>query len=159
MDGSDLPFLSDGERRFLQALNTLDVRFLVVGMGAALLLGARGSTEDIDLWFETTTDPGIADAAREASGFWITRSSPPMLGGFTDKFDVVMTMSGLPDFAAEYAGSQVVELDGISVRALGLDRILHSKRLAGRAKDKSGIAQIELALSVARALSAPIDEP
>jgi hypothetical protein len=54
----DVPeFLRDSERRFLVALNELGVRYMIVGMSAALLLGARGATEDIDLWFENLGDP------------------------------------------------------------------------------------------------------
>jgi hypothetical protein len=44
--------LTSGERRLLAELEARGVRFLVVGMSAALIQGARGSTEDIDLWFE-----------------------------------------------------------------------------------------------------------
>jgi hypothetical protein len=35
--------LSEGERRFLLALNDLGVRYQIVGMSAALLQGARGA--------------------------------------------------------------------------------------------------------------------
>jgi hypothetical protein len=48
MAGSDAA-LTDRERIFLLALNELGVPFLVVGMSAALLQGARGATEDIDV--------------------------------------------------------------------------------------------------------------
>ncbi len=41
--------LTDAERRFLEALGRHGVRYLVVGMSAALLQGARGVTEDIEL--------------------------------------------------------------------------------------------------------------
>lgn len=39
--------LAPSERVFLEALNTLGVRYLVIGMSAALLQGARGVTEDV----------------------------------------------------------------------------------------------------------------
>lgn len=73
MDDADRDFLDEGERAFLLALNSLGVRYLLVGMSAALLQGARGATEDIDLWFESTADPRIGEAARQAGGFWVTR--------------------------------------------------------------------------------------
>jgi hypothetical protein len=38
--------LSEAERELLRALNDLGVRFLLVGMSAALLQGARRATED-----------------------------------------------------------------------------------------------------------------
>ena len=41
--------LTPAERTLLQALNALGVRFLVVGMAAALLEGAPGTTQDLDL--------------------------------------------------------------------------------------------------------------
>ena len=76
--------LNAAERKFLAALNARGVRFMVVGMSAALLQGARGATEDIDLWFEDLGDPGIAEAAREAGGFLVSGTfgmRPPALGG------------------------------------------------------------------------------
>jgi hypothetical protein len=100
MADSDLASLRDGERAFLTALGELGVHFLLVGMSAALLQGARGATEDLDLWFESLSDQGIAEAARRAGGFLVTRSEPPMLGGMSDRFDIVTSMSGLPAFAA-----------------------------------------------------------
>jgi predicted nucleotidyltransferase len=48
--------LSEGERSFLRVLNARGVRFLLVGMSGALVQGARGATEDIDLWFETALE-------------------------------------------------------------------------------------------------------
>lgn len=41
------------------------MRHLVVGMSAALLQGARGATEDIDVWFANPSDPEIAAGAHE----------------------------------------------------------------------------------------------
>ena len=84
--------LSEGERKFLLALNRRGVRFLVVGMSGALIQGARGATEDIDLWFERTDHPGIGEAAREVGGIWISGMfgmRPPALGGdvLGDRFD------------------------------------------------------------------------
>lgn len=140
--------LSSAERDFLQALNDLNVRFMLVGMSAALLLGARGSTEDMDLWFENIADPSIAEAARRAGGFWVTRSEPPMLGGMSDRLDVVTSMSGLAEFAKELEHSRELEVDGVRVRVLELDRIIASKRASNRPKDLAALPALELALSV-----------
>ena len=150
-DGHSL--LSESERQFLVALNELGVRYLIVGMSAALLQGARGATEDIDLWFEHIADPRIGEAARRAGGFWVTRSQPPLLGGaLGDRFDVVLTVSGIPEFVPEYTASSAIDLDGVRVRVLPLERILHSKRAAARQKDGPGIQQIELALEILKKL-------
>jgi hypothetical protein len=154
MDVDDREFLTEGERAFLRALLDLDVRFLVVGMSGALLQGARGATEDIDLWFERIGDERIGEAARRAGGVFITRSQPPMFGGaIGDRLDIVLTMSGLPDFDAEYSDALEEIVSGVRLRVLPLERILHSKLSAGRAKDEPGIAQIQLALAVMKAMT------
>ena len=144
--------LTEGERSFLVALNDLGVHFLLVGMSAALIQGARGATEVLDLWFEDLSDSRIGEAAARAGGYWVTRSEPPMLAGMGGRFDVVTTMSGLPSFADEYARSVQAEVDGVSLRLLPLDRIVVSKRAANRAKDQPAIHAIESAISVIDAL-------
>ncbi len=68
--------LTDAERRLLDELNHRGVQYLVVGMSAALLQGARGMTEDIDLWFERLDDERIGEAVRSAGGVWISWQFP-----------------------------------------------------------------------------------
>jgi hypothetical protein len=143
--------LTTGERRLLVELEERGVRYLVVGMSAALLQGARGSTEDIDLWFEDTTDPRIADAVRAAGGIWISGAfgmGPPRIGGdeLSERLDVVVHMSGLERFDVEYSRVRYEELDGLHIPVLPLARILHSKRTAGRPKDLAAAHAIEDAI-------------
>lgn len=153
MDDADLDFLTEPERRFLEALNATGVRYLLVGMSAALLQGARGATEDVDLWFESVADGRIAEAARAAGGFWVTRAEPPRLGGaLGDRFDVVTHMSGLPDFATEYDNALDEIVGGVAVKLLPLRRIIVSKRAAGRPKDEAVVYALEAALRVIEAL-------
>ena len=147
--------LNEAERAFLGALNASEVRYLIVGMSAALLQGVRGATEDIDLWFADLGDSRIAESARAAGGFLVTRSQPPLLGGaFGDRFDIVTHMSGLPSFDREYADARLVHLEGLVLRLLPLERILCSKRTANRPKDALAIARIEQTLRVLAAIDA-----
>ena len=95
------------------------------------------------------------EAAQRAGGVWIPGHfgmQPPAVGGdgLAERFDVVMTMSGLSDFAAEYAQALELELDGVPVRVLPLERIIHSKKSAGRVKDKAVLPALEAALAVKR---------
>jgi len=146
--------LEAAERAFLEALNELGVRYLVVGVTAASLQGARVATEDVDLWFADTTDPRVGEAARRAGGLWISGSfgmQPPTIGGaLGDRFDVVLTMSGLDGFEAEYGRSRILEVDGIAVHVLPLERIIQSKRAANRPKDQAALPALEAALAVER---------
>jgi hypothetical protein len=76
---------------------------------------------------------------------------PPSLGGsLGDRFDVVLTMSGLEDFQTEYERSKDIELDGVALRVLPLERIIVSKRAANRAKDRAALPALEAALAVVR---------
>ena len=144
--------LSPPERRFLEELNRLGVHYLVVGVGAAVLQGATTATQDVDLWFESLDDPRIRQSVEAAGGVWIPGGlamRPPVIGGESlgDRFDVVVHMHGLRDFAAEYEASKELAVDGVPVRVLPLDRIIESKRALGRARDLAQIPALEEALA------------
>lgn len=149
------PALSRAERTFLRALTTLGVRYMVVGLSAAALQGADAVTIDIDLWFEKLDDPRIQLAAKRAGGVWIPGhfgAMPPMLGGdaLGDRFDVVLTLSGLSTFAREYERARTITVDGVRLRVLPLERIIVSKRAAGRPKDKAVLPALQAALAATR---------
>src|SRR5579872_5376754 len=96
-----LSALKDAERRFLEELNARGVRYMLVGLSAAILQGANTLTRDIDLWFAAISDPQIAPAAAAAGGIWVSGFGmmPAQLGGVLgDRFDVVNLMSGLGSF-------------------------------------------------------------
>lgn len=99
------------------ALDALGVRFLVVGLSAAVLQGADTVTADVDIWLEDRADPRIHEAARRAGGVWVPGHlgmAPPKLGGdeLGDRLDVVTSLHGLDAFADEYSRARVVEADG-----------------------------------------------
>lgn len=60
---------TDPERRLLQALHDRGIRFLIVGLGAALIEGAPVATLDVDLWLEGIEDPRLPEAAADVGGF------------------------------------------------------------------------------------------
>ena len=142
--------LTDAERRFLTELEARGVKYMVVGLTAAALQGANTTTVDIDLWFETTADTRIQDAANAAGGLWVSGFGmmPARLGGLLgDRFDVVLHMSGLGRFEEEFARARAMTVEGVPIRVLPLDRILVSKRAANRPKDLASIPALEEALA------------
>jgi predicted nucleotidyltransferase len=148
----DFSALSDGERALLEALNRRGVRFMLVGLSAAVLQGANTATRDIDLWFEDTSDLRIGEAAREANGIWVSGTfgmRPPQLGGdaLGDRLDVVSHMHGLGSFQDELCNARDIEIDGIPLKVLSIERIIASKRAANRAKDLAAIPALEEALA------------
>jgi predicted nucleotidyltransferase len=155
----DFSALTEGERAVLEALNRKGVRFMLVGLSAAVLQGANTATRDIDLWFEDVSDDRIGDAVREAHGIWVSGSfgtRPPQIGGDAvgDRLDVVTHLHGLGSFVEEIANSIAIEVDGLPLRVLRLERIITSKRATGRKKDLAAIPALEEALATVQAARA-----
>ena len=147
--------LTPAERALLEALETLGVRYLVVGMGAALIEGAPGTTQDLDLWFGRIDSERLADAARRAGGFYTAGFGmlAPALGGTgLERLDLVLTAHGLDSFDDEYARAREYELDGLRVKVLPLERVIASKRAAKRPKDLAQIPILEATLAARRAM-------
>lgn len=147
--------LTGPEQTFLRALSELGVEYMVVGLTAAVMQGADTVTADIDLWSSDRSDPRIHEAARRAGGIWIPGSfgmMPPMIGGdvLGDRFDVVLTLPGLDPFEVEVRNAETIEVDGLALPVLPLERIIHSKRAAGRAKDRAVLPALEAALAAVR---------
>jgi hypothetical protein len=141
--------LTSAERALLEALNALGVRYLIVGMGAALIEGAPGTTQDLDLWFGQIDEARLREAARRAGGLYTSGFGlqPPAVGGEgLDRIDVVLTASGLETFEREFSKAREYDLDGVRVNVLPLERVIASKRAANRPKDSAQIPMLEAAL-------------
>ncbi len=149
---SDFP-LTDAELVFLRELVRAKVRFLVVGAGAAVLQGADAVTQDLDLWFRSLGEPGIAAAARAAGGVFVTKGHAPMIAGEgLDRIDLVILCHGLKTFDAEYKGAVDLPVADFSIKMLPLERVIASKAAAGRPKDKAALESLRAALAARRAL-------
>lgn len=143
--------VTDAEIVFLAELGRHKVKFMVVGMSAAVIQGADLGTEDIDLWFKSLSDPGVDQAARAAGGILAWRASPPMITGRgLDHIDIVTRCDGLRSFDAEYAGALEAEVFGVKVRVLPLRRVIASKEAANRLKDKAVMPALKAALAAIR---------
>jgi hypothetical protein len=145
--------LTPAERRLFGALGARGVRFLIIGLGAAVLEGAPVSTQDLDVWPERIDDPRLALAAADAGGFWIPSFGlhPPTFGGAgLARIDVVLTAHGLEAFDTEYLASVEYEVDGVVLRVLPLERVLASKRATNRPKDVAAIPALEATLLAKR---------
>lgn len=145
--------LTAAERALFGALARRGVRFLLVGMGAAVLEGAPIATQDLDVWLENTDDERIRDAAVEAGGFWISGfgMQPPAFGGQgLDRIDVVLTAHGLDAFPIEFERAVDREIEGVTLRVLPLERVIISKRAINRAKDVAQLPALEATLLARR---------
>jgi hypothetical protein len=146
----DFP-LTDAELAFLRELSRAGCRFLIVGVGAAVLQGADAVTQDLDLWFQSLADPAIQQAARAAGGVFAWRTNPPMIAGDgLDRLDLVIKVDGLKEFDAEYAHAVDLSLGDLTLKVLPLARVIASKRAAGRPKDKAVLEALRAALAAQR---------
>ena len=144
------PF-TDREARFLEALVSEGVEFLVVGLAAAALQGAPAVTQDVDLWFRDLADPRLRRALRRCGATYIPPAAdhPPLFaGGGAALFDVVTHMHGLRTFAQEARRAVRVPLGAVEVPVLPLARIIASKRATDRPKDRAILPVLEDALAV-----------
>ncbi|OFW17920.1 MAG: hypothetical protein A3H97_22685 [Acidobacteria bacterium RIFCSPLOWO2_02_FULL_65_29] len=149
--------LTSAERALLEALNELGVRYLIVGMCAALLEGAPGTTQDLDLWLERIDESELREAARRAGGLYTAGLGlqPPAVGGQgLDRVDLVLTASGLEPFGHEFTRAREYDLDGVRVKVLPLERVIVSKRAAHRTKDSAQLPMLEATLAARRARAA-----
>ena len=146
----DVWALTDPERALLTALERYGVRYLVVGLSAALLEGAAVATQYIDLWFYQADPDRLRSAANEAGGFWVSGfgMQPPAFGGTgLERIDYVWSPQGLEDFDVEYERAREYDVDGVRLKVLPLERVLASKRAANRPKDRAQIPALEAALA------------
>lgn len=144
---------SEKEAAFLRELVRQRVDFMIVGLAAAALQGAPVVTQDVDLWFRNLSHPGIRKALKKVGGSYIpsVAMNPPMFAGdAVNLFDVVAHMHGLQDFDKERANTIQVPLGRVKVRVLTLERIIKSKRAAGRPKDKLALRVLSDALNTAK---------
>ena len=153
-DSDGLP-VSEKEFELLRELGNAGVPFMLVGLGAAVLQGADAVTKDLDLWFRSTSHPGVEEAAHKIGAVFIWRSDPPLFSGpGLDDIDVVVACDGLRDFDAEYAAAIDIALGpGLVLKVLPIDRVLASKRAADRPKDRAVIPALEAAIAAIRELS------
>ena len=138
--------------KLFDELNARGVRYMVVGMSSAIMQGVPATTQDIDLWFESYSDPGVTEAVQSVGGMFAWRANPPTITGSKtlDMLDVVFRCSGLQPFSDEYRG--VVNMEylptGTMIPVLPVERVLASKKAANRPKDRLAVKVIEDSLHV-----------
>ena len=74
-----------------------------------------------------------------------------LAGEGLDRIDVVTHCQGLKSFNAEYAKAVNLSVGDFSIKILPLERVIASKRAAGRPKDKAVLESLRAALVARRA--------
>jgi hypothetical protein len=150
------PLFSPAERRVLESLLRHRVRFMIVGLSAAVLQGAHVVTQDIDLWFEELPDRNLIPALLAVGAGYVAPSNlnPPLLvGEGTELMDIVFRMQGLGSFAEEMKHTRKLRLGRYWVPVLSLERILASKEAANRPKDREAIPRLRSTLATLKKMA------
>jgi hypothetical protein len=126
---------ADAFGRLLAALEAADIRFLVIGMSAAIAQGVMGATLDIDLWIDLPARQYMrVQTLAHKTGATIGANTVVYLDdGIPVNF--VYDVTGLGDFSAEWKHQVPALLHGRQVPVLKLTRIQKSKQAIRRDKD------------------------
>jgi predicted nucleotidyltransferase len=139
------------------------VEFIIVGGAAATAHGSARLTEDLDVVYRRTRDnvARLAAVLKPISPY--LRGAPPGLPFRWDEQTIsnglnftLTTALGAIDFLGEIAGGGSyddllpyavrLQLFGVECLCLGLERLIHVKRAAGRPKDLEAIAELQAIL-------------
>jgi hypothetical protein len=135
---------------FLKALEEQDIRCILIGMMAAVQQGAPLMTIDYDFWVDLPERQYVRILAiiRRLGGTIMAPTFFELSDGV--QVNVVFKPTGLRSFSVEYANSPVIDFEGREIRVLPLERIIASKKAAGREKDVAALPTLERALRISR---------
>jgi predicted nucleotidyltransferase len=154
-------------REILPILVQNDVRFIVIGGGAALAHGAARLTYDVDIVYARNPEDLRRLAAALQPYQPYLRGAPPGLPFRWDErtlksglnFTLTTTLGDL-DLLGEVAGggsyeqllpfTQELETFGVRCRFVTLEKLIQLKRAAGRPKDLEAIAELQALLEERR---------
>ncbi len=131
-------------REFIELLNVLDVRFVIVGAFAVAYHGYFRYTSDIDLFI----DPSLENATRifravEQFGFgdlkltvedFTHEDQVVQLGVAPNRIDVMTFLSGI-SFDEAWSSREIGELDGLNVPFISKEMLKRNKIACGRLQD------------------------
>ena len=137
-------------RDFIAALNNNGVEYILVGGYSVILHGYSRTTGDLDIWIHKKKKnyTNLVKAFDEFKMPVFDMSEKnflknPELNVFTfgrppSGIDIMTDVKGL-HFNQAFKTSQIVEVENLKVRVVGLNQLLKAKKAAGRHKDLDDI--------------------
>jgi len=137
---------------FLKELRKEKIDCILIGMMAAVRQGAPLTTIDYDFWVDLPEREYVRILAvvQRLGGTILAQTLYELKDG--TQVNCIFKPTGLKAFAFEFENSSVAELEGEQIRVLPLDRIIKSKRAAGRDKDKAVLPVLERTLRLSKKL-------
>jgi hypothetical protein len=137
---------------FLEALRQEGIDCILIGAMAAVRHGAPLMTVDYDFWVRLPERQYVHLLAivQRQGGTVRARTLYELSDG--TQVNVVFRPDGLKSFGSEWKHCEVGRLEGVPLRILPLNRVIASKRAAGRGKDIAVLPVLERTLRLAKRL-------
>ncbi len=138
--------------RLLEALEAEEIRYMLIGMSAAIVQGVMETTLDVDLWIDLPSRQymHVQNIARSV-GCTPARSTVVYTPDGTP-INFIFEVGGLGSFQEESKHAKKMAFRGKKIPVLKLGRILKSKETLRRDKDLPHIIHIRELLRCRRAL-------
>ena len=133
---------SPSEKKLFTALVDSEIKFLIVRQTEAILQGAITTTQDVDIWVRDLGSDAFNEVVKSVGAVYIPPAvagmNPPMLAPSEfGTVDLVTGMSGLDDFDSEYKGAISMDVSGLKLMLLPLERVIVSKKLPIRIRTRT----------------------
>jgi hypothetical protein len=140
--------------KFLTALKSHKVAFMLVGNSAAALQGAKVVTEDFDVWLPRLDFWQLASIARSLGGFALFTEHHGVQVYLADKtpVDIILSVTGIEPFEKVIKRARQIRLGSALLPVLDLADIIRSKETLGRPKDLRVLSQLKDFLKLRNAL-------
>ena len=135
-------------REFIELLNALDVRFVIVGAFAVAYHGYFRYTSDIDLFIDRSEEnAGRIQSALEQFGFgdlsltiqdFTQEDQVIQLGVAPNRLDLMTFLSGVT-FDEAWASREYGNLDGLNVPFISKEMLKRNKITCGRLQDLADV--------------------
>jgi hypothetical protein len=137
----------------LEALEAEKIRYMLIGMSAAIVQGVMGTTMDVDLWIDLPPRQymRVQNLARTL-GCSVGANTVVYTPDGTPVNFVFGEVGGIGPFITEFKHTQRMPFRGKRIPVLKVERILKSKEALRRDKDLGHIVQIRELLKCRRAL-------
>jgi hypothetical protein len=138
--------------RVLEAFEAEEIRYILIGMSAAIVQGVMGSTLDVDIWVDLPKRQymRVQNIAARLSAAMGANTVAYLEDGTPLNF--VYEVNGLGAFGNEFKHTERLEFCGKVIPVLKLERILKSKEAIRRDKDLSHIVNIRNLLRCRRSI-------
>ena len=137
-------------QEFIQALNTNDVKYILVGGYAVILHGYIRSTADMDIWVHKTkvNYSKLKKALKQFGAPCFSQNeflgdefNVWGIGREPNRIEIMSEVKGLK-FDVAFEKSQTYEQGNLLIKFIHLNDLIESKKAAGRFKDKNDIEQL-----------------